>query len=80
MKPNEQLLLSKLAAAHGGPYNPNRADAVDRIAHRHGINEKRALYLCEKWEARGWWEYGISIRSGWFTPEGYEYAKGTKGL
>lgn len=33
------------------------------------IPEKRAYYLLDKWTNNGWWDYGVSLRSGWFTPE-----------
>lgn len=33
------------------------------------INEKRALYLLDKWSDRGWYEWGVVIDGGWFTPE-----------
>lgn len=33
-------------------------------------NPKRVEYVLDKWCRRGWWEYGVSLRSGWLTPEG----------
>lgn len=37
-----------------------------------GINipEKRAEYLLEKWSRAGWWDYGVSARTGWLTDAG----------
>jgi hypothetical protein len=35
-----------------------------------GSLTKRQYYLLEKWAYKGWWEYGVSSRSGWLTPEG----------
>lgn len=31
---------------------------------------KRFYSLLAKWERKGWWEYGVSLRGGWLTPEG----------
>lgn len=30
----------------------------------------RVLYVLEKWYRKGWWDYGVSLRSGWLTPDG----------
>lgn len=27
-------------------------------------------YYLKKWEQRGWWEYGVSLRGGWLTSVG----------
>ena len=32
-----------------------------------GMNDKRAHYLANKWAGRGWWDSGVTLRSGWFT-------------
>lgn len=37
-----------------------------------GIPEKRMFGLLLKWSGRGWWDYGVTARSGWFTPEAPE--------
>ena len=42
---------------------------ADTVAERIGLNENRAYYLLEKWTRQGWWEYGVSVRSGWLTDE-----------
>ncbi len=34
-----------------------------------GIQKQEYGYL-DKWSDRHWWEYGVSLRSGWLTPEG----------
>lgn len=31
---------------------------------------KRGLYILAKWVRRGWWDCGVSLRSGWLTPKG----------
>ncbi len=52
--------------------------------HRHGVlidypmNEKRKEYLCEKWVGKGWYDYGVTARSGWLTAEGKEAAQKIK--
>ena len=38
------------------------------------FNEKRALYLLEKWGGKGWYEYGTVADGGWLTPVGMEIA------
>lgn len=34
------------------------------------VPEKRLWYWLGKWSDRNWWDYGVSLRSGWFTDEG----------
>lgn len=77
MKPAEQQFLRAVLAAHAGPYHDHQRSKppfAAEIAQGMGQNEKQALRWVEKWDARGWWDYGVSLRSGWFTPEGYEAA------
>lgn len=31
---------------------------------------KRELYILAKWDRRGWWKYGVSLRGGWVTDKG----------
>lgn len=33
-------------------------------------SDKQLMYYLDKWAGRNWWEYGVSLRTGWFTPEG----------
>jgi len=42
---------------------------ADVVADRLGIEWNRAEYLLEKWTRAGWWEWGVSLRSGWLTDE-----------
>ncbi len=35
--------------------------------------DKQLMYYLEKWNSKNWWDYGVSTRTGWFTPEGIEY-------
>lgn len=34
-----------------------------------GIPRKRVYSLLDKWADCGWWDYGVSLRSGWFTKD-----------
>lgn len=34
-----------------------------------GIKKQEYGYL-DKWSRKGWWDYGVSSRSGWLTDEG----------
>lgn len=34
---------------------------------------KRHYSLLAKWSRKGYWDYGVSIRSGWATDKGKEY-------
>lgn len=42
---------------------------ADVVAERIGIEWNRAEDLLEKWYRAGWWEFGVSMRSGWLTDE-----------
>ena len=35
---------------------------------------KRFNYLAEKWTTKGYWECGVSLRTGWLTEEGVRKA------
>lgn len=37
-----------------------------------GVNDKRYHYVLSKWSDRGWWNYGVSLRSGWLESVGRE--------
>lgn len=66
MKKDEREFLDELqrsAAANEHPY-------VREIAEELGIHEKRAAFICDKWEKKGWYAYGVNILAGWLTPAG----------
>lgn len=42
---------------------------ADATAEMIGLCWNRAEYLLHKWARAGWWEYGVSLRSGWLTDE-----------
>jgi hypothetical protein len=71
MKDDEKQLLQALLEHHQWePYSRARSEFADAIAQRRGIHDKRSYCLLSKWTDKKWWEYGVSARSGWFTPEG----------
>jgi len=43
-------------------------DAIPQLVR----SDYRLLAILEKWEARGWWESGVSLRFGWATDKGKE--------
>lgn len=61
MKPDERLLL--LAVARLGPHQFPFNVAGN-------MHPKRLNYLLEKWTSKGWFDYGVSARTGWLTPLG----------
>lgn len=42
---------------------------ADVVAENIGMEWGRAEYLLEKWADNGWWDYGVTLRSGWLTDE-----------
>lgn len=49
------------------PWGKEHARPVDEIAIGLGIPVKRALALLDKWDDKGWWDFGVSLRYGWMT-------------
>ena len=45
-------------------------DSPRWASHDLGIPEKRVVYLCKKWTALGFYDYGVSADLGWVTPKG----------
>jgi hypothetical protein len=43
------------------------------------LNEKRALYILEKWAGKGWYDYGTVIDGGWLTDKGIAQDTGPEG-
>jgi len=72
-KADEITLYAALRDLHGGPFNAKRCpEFADAVGVFFGIQPKRVYGLLEKWVRLGWWEYGVSVRAGWFTPEAPE--------
>lgn len=66
VKPDEQLLHTELLKrTAGGDYVHARS-----VARELGIPEKRTAYILGKWTDRDWWDYGVNVLAGWFTPLG----------
>ena len=55
--------LRKRADAYGAP----GCEAIEECAAELAVPLKRATRWLEKWELKGWWECGVSLRTGWFT-------------
>lgn len=53
-------------------YNLRRPFATE-VAELLGMHPKRAIALLYKWDNNGWWEWGVSVRSGWFTDGAPEF-------
>lgn len=67
-KPDEIALYSLLRERHNHqPYQCTEKFATE-IAAEIGIHEKRATALLYKWDRKGWWSYGVSVRTGFFEP------------
>lgn len=66
MKDDERRLLLAAAAVDGQHPRP----FIDDLSAHLGIHPKRGLYLAGKWSDKGWWEYGVTLRSGWLTAAG----------
>jgi hypothetical protein len=72
-KADEITFYAALHDLHGGPYNANKYRVfADEVAVFLGLHPNRAHSLLLKWTHRGYWEYGVSPRGGWFTPEAPE--------
>lgn len=71
MKEDERKLLDALLRRHQTKV-PWNADALFEPL---GINRKRGYYILEKFDKKGWWMYGVSLRSGYLTENGLEIAR-----
>ncbi len=40
------------------------------------MDEKRKAYVCLKWANKGWYDYGVTARSGWLEDKGKDVARG----
>lgn len=63
MKPDE-LALINIVLGVPSPTIDQMRDASPRWA-----------YLLQKWTRRGFWEYGVSLPTGWLTAAGREWAE-----
>ena len=68
MRKPDELKLMRAVLANGGR---NVATTAPHFLHQQlGIPENRATYLFHKWTGKGWWDWGVTPRTGWLTPEG----------
>ena len=74
MKPDEQQLLIRMLRDRPGLGAAPTCTATE-LAAKLSMNEKRAEYLLGKWTDKGWWDYGVSLRTGWLTEKGLEEAR-----
>lgn len=67
MKADEKaLLLAIQRETSKHPPLPCPRDVAEAL----GMNAKRAAYLFEKWDKKGWYNYGVSLTTGWLTEKG----------
>src|SRR5690242_14393266 len=71
MKPDERILLLALAREPDEARRTFPRDVVQCL----GMSEKRAEYILNKWERKGWFESGVSLGTGWLTSTGYKIAQ-----
>lgn len=73
MKEDERALLAALCGTvrPGGSHDVHTTDPLPyETAERLGVHWKRAEGFYRKWTRKGWWNYGVSARTGWFTDAG----------
>jgi len=69
-----RLRLAVLANGGSAMHDTDPRWAWDRI----GMHPKRATAMLDKWVGKGWWEYGVSLRTGWLTDAGRAAIKRTR--
>lgn len=70
-KQSEVDLYARLRAACVGVNvvaQPGRA-TIERVSAELGLHEKETERFLEKWSGRDWWDWGVSVWGGWFTPD-----------
>ncbi len=74
IKPDEEMFFF-MCKGLCGQQQPDRTLVKDLIlTPGFPIHPKRAMMMLEKWTDRGWWEYGVSLWTGWMTDKAYFYA------
>lgn len=68
MRVSERELAALVLERHAMPIDER--PFVDEMAERIKMHTKRVHYILAKWDRKGWWTYGVSLRSGWLTDEG----------
>lgn len=46
----------------------------------YSMDERRKEHICLKWAKKDWYEYGVTIRSGWLTDKGKAVAATMAGM
>ena len=57
------------------PFQDQSPQFASHYAEKLGMHWKRCNSLLLKWTDKRWWEYGVSVRTGWFTELGLEAAR-----
>ena len=67
-KKDERILLCALQARSSVQMatSPTVREIVDTL----GMHHKRAEYICKKWSERGWYDWGVSVLTGWLEGDG----------
>lgn len=67
MKEDEQIFLINL---QNMTIPGKKIPRVRELILEMDMNEKRAVYILDKWTSKGLYDYGVSILCGWLTAEG----------
>lgn len=59
---NDELEMMKIALSK----YPNSGELIKYVG-----DSKRKHYILCKWDKKGYWDYGVSLRSGWLTDFGF---------
>lgn len=70
MKQDERDLLAALQHAQKSTPNVWRRESPRSIIARLGIPARRAEYIFDKWDRKGWYDWGTCIDMGWLTEDG----------
>jgi len=66
MKADEIKLMAALRA-YKSKFKYGGAPFADVVCAEQGIPFQRGMAILEKWTAKGWWIYGVSLRAGWLS-------------
>lgn len=68
MKPEElDFLRRMIERANSNPYKN-----IIGFWETEPLPTRKWMYYLTKWTRKNWYEFGVSLRTGWFTPEGIE--------
>lgn len=68
-KPDEIKLYDLLRELHNHKPYQHTSEFAEVIGESIGIHWKRTHSLLYKWSDKGWWNYGVSVRTGFFEPD-----------